>query len=586
MIEPMKKITLLTLADEQRGTLEKLRDLGVMQIINRYIASEDTGHLYDRCRMHRQLLGRLGQFPTAAPAALPPGFAELEDTLGEYDDLNQKISELLKKQENLSAWGNFRRQQLDELAANGVNILFCSGSQDDFEAASQAEEVDECLMISNSRKCCFFVVISLSQLDENKFPAVKLAPDDDPETVAAELQKCRNRQSVIQETLSSWTKYSKELEEKLLLEEEMFEFSQAQDALSKHGEISVLDGFVPEREVALLQEHAKSCGWGLLISDPDNGDDVPVLIRQSKFSRLIKPLFDFLGIDPGYHEIDASSLIMIFFTVFYAIIVGDAGYGMLFLLATILAFFKLKNNKAARLPLALMTILSCATIVWGVLTGSYFGVSYGGLECFKNPELKDQSIQCFCFLLAVAQLTSGRVWLAVKQRKWRSVLSNTGWILMLWGNFFLSYQLLINAETFPPQIMYALYGTGFILLVLTGVNWKDPADVFQFPFSIINSFTDILSYIRLFAVGMAGACIAANFNSMGMDVAKSSPWFIVFGILIIIIGHLLNLALTVMSVMVHAVRLNTLEFSNHIGLTWSGQKFQPFKHHKNNNEGK
>ena len=119
-------------------------------------------------------------------------------------------------------------------------------------------------------------------------------------------------------------------------------------------------------------------------------------------------MFDFLGIVPGYREIDISGGVLIFFTIFYAIIVGDAGYGMLFLSATILAFFKLKNNQAARLPLALMTILSCATIIWGVLTGSYFGISYGGLECFKNPELKDQSIQCFCFLLAVAQLTSGR----------------------------------------------------------------------------------------------------------------------------------------------------------------------------------
>ena len=124
------------------------------------------------------------------------------------------------------------------------------------------------------------------------------------------------------------------------------------------------------------------------------------------------------------------------------------------------------------------------------------------------------------------------------------------------------------------------------MVASTGVDWKNPADIFQFPFSIIGSFTDVLSYIRLFAVGMAGACIAQSFNGMGMDVAKASPWFIVFGVLVMLFGHLLNLALAMMSVLVHAVRLNTLEFSNHVGLTWSGQKYTPFKNNNPKQEGK
>jgi len=124
--------------------------------------------------------------------------------------------------------------------------------------------------------------------------------------------------------------------------------------------------------------------------------------------------------------------------------------------------------------------------------------------------------------------------------------------------------------------MYYLYGAGLALVVLFSVDWKDPGGVFQFPFNVIGSFTDVLSYIRLFAVGMAGASIALNFNAMGASIAKSSPYYIVFGVLVVLIGHALNLALCVMSVLVHAIRLNTLEFSNHSGLTWSGSPFKPF----------
>ena len=110
-----------------------------------------------------------------------------------------------------------------------------------------------------------------------------------------------------------------------------------------------------------------------------------------------------------------------------------------------------------------------------------------------------------------------------------------------------------------------------------GVRWNQVADLFQFPFNVVGSFTDVLSYIRLFAVGLAGACIATSFNGMAFDVCSVSPWLLPAGALVVIFGHLLNIGLAFLSVLVHAVRLNTLEFSNHVGLSWSGQAFQPFK---------
>jgi V/A-type H+-transporting ATPase subunit I len=183
---------------------------------------------------------------------------------------------------------------------------------------------------------------------------------------------------------------------------------------------------------------------------------------------------------------------------------------------------------------------------------------------------------CFCFILALVQLSMGRLWKAVCMGNIKGYLSNIGWILVLIGNFILILKLLVYPGSFPGFMWY-FFIAGLLMVIFSDVDWKDPAAVFQFPFNIINSFTDVLSYIRLFAVGMAGFYIADSFNGMAGDVFRISPWLALASAVILLFGHGLNLALCLMSVMVHGVRLNTLEFSNHVGLCWGGIKFQPFQ---------
>ena len=232
------------------------------------------------------------------------------------------------------------------------------------------------------------------------------------------------------------------------------------------------------------------------------------------------------------------------------------------------------------MPLNLLILLSGATVVWGALSGSWFGIpGMPAIPWLADEKTKDGNIQFFCFLLAFGQLALGRVWRAIHEGGLRSYIRHIGWALIIFGNFILTLKIIVWQGAFPVW-MYYIYGAGLLMVMLADVNWKDPADCFQFPFNVIGSFTDVLSYIRLFAVGMAGGCIASSFNNMGLDIFKASVWFIPFGVLAILAGHLLNIALGFMSVLVHGVRLNTLEFSNHTGLSWSGQKFKPFK---NNN---
>ena len=299
--------------------------------------------------------------------------------------------------------------------------------------------------------------------------------------------------------------------------------------------------------------------------------------------KTIEPLFGFLGIEPGYDEIDVSAGVLIFFTIFYAMIVGDAGYGLVFLLGTLFAAWKFRGNPAAVQPVRLFTLLSVATIVWGLMTSNIFGMANPSwLKWTEVPQLTDEAVknqytQLICFTLALVQLSLGRIWKALHDGTVRSVVGNLGWVFFLLGNFILTIRLLVFPAAFP-QIMFWFYGIGLVMVAVADVNWKDVAQVFQFPFSIINSFVDVLSYIRLFAVGLAGYYIASSFNDMGKSVFELGPaWVTVLpAAVVILFGHVLNIALCLMSVMVHGVRLNTLEFSNHVGLTWAGSKFKPF----------
>lgn len=585
MIVAMKKVTLFTLSVDRESALEALRDLGVMQISTADRFSGDSAAASEKLAvLHRvgQLLDR-----TAEDNALPApenadgdAAAIVDETLkiqSRRMSIQSELSEIHRRLETLAVWGDFDRALLDKLNASGLTVRLCYGSDEDLRSAA-ADGRWQCVEIHRSKGRAAFAVVAAGTVDESALPVVKLSADDDPRRLRSSADALKKEDGELAARLIALAKKRGSVAAAEAECAGVLDFCRARDSVAAHGDVSTLTGFVPAPRMDRLREAAQENGWGILAVDPGPGDNVPVLLENKGLAKIIKPLFDFLDITPGYRELDVSGAVMIFFTIFYAMIVGDAGYGILFLLGTVFGMIALKNKPAAAMPLRLMLILSIATVVWGVLCGSYFGLSFGGLKCLTDPAVKNRSIQFFCFVLAVAQLSVGRLWQAWRDRKWRSVGSNVGWMLVIWGNFLLTVLLLIKPEGFNPvRAMYGFYGIGLLLIILCGINWKDPAAVFQFPFSIIGSFTDVLSYIRLFAVGMAGACIATSFNGIGSSVIRSNPWLLLLGVLVILFGHLLNLALAMMSVLVHAVRLNTLEFSNHAGLTWSGQKFSPFQ---------
>jgi V/A-type H+/Na+-transporting ATPase subunit I len=298
----------------------------------------------------------------------------------------------------------------------------------------------------------------------------------------------------------------------------------------------------------------------------------------------VKAVLQMLAILPGYREADISAVFLIFFSIFFAILIGDAGYGLLFLGLT--AFARKKLPKAPAYPFVLFTILSTATLVWGALTGNWFGIEPAHLpgilkipylQMFQGDGARDLVIR-LCFLLGAVHLTIAHIWNTIALAPSLKAIAQVGWIGLVWSMFFTALNMVLG-QALPPFFVPMLVGAVVLILAFMTSpkdfksEWINHA---MFPLSIVNCFVDIVSYIRLFAVGLASLSVAASFNNMAMQIGWSRIWTIPIFALILLLGHGLNIVLCALGILVHGVRLNTLEFSLHKNVEWKGFAYRPF----------
>jgi V/A-type H+-transporting ATPase subunit I len=251
----------------------------------------------------------------------------------------------------------------------------------------------------------------------------------------------------------------------------------------------------------------------------------------------------------------------------------------------------------------MLMLLSFSNIAWGVLTCTWFGIDAARLPTFfksislpwisnavaaesaESKALVDQNLQIFCFSLALLQLSVAHIKGIIRNIKSLNLVGELGSLGMLAGRFNVVLSLVVSNDyrriPFLPVSLYVIAGgfaLSFVFASYEGSIIKSIVNSLQNIISVIlgitNVFSDIMSYIRLWAVGLAGASISATVNTMAGPLLGN---FLIFlGIILLVFGHGLNIILNVLSVLVHGVRLNTLEFSGHLGLTWSGTAYRPF----------
>ncbi len=607
MIVPMKKITLLCLDTERVAALEKLRELGVMHVdLASRVESESVAVLAQTLADASKAYNILSSCKTkGTPSSDLSGKAVLKETLALLENrgrLEKHRDNLLKDIEKLGRWGDFSPAVVEKLRQGGIHVYFCMMYKDTYESfEAPADAVKHLVGVYRNEVC--FLLISREELDASALPTVAL-PDISLSELNERLEKVQSELQAVAAELNKLSLSAHELKKYFDVLKAEYEFASNRDGMTASNGIAYITGYVPVPEMEKLSAAAHASGWGLRIEDPAPDDlRVPTLIQKPKWMNIIDPLFDFIGIAPGYRESDVTLFFLIAFPIFFGMLIGDSAYGALFIITALLCKYLFRKNEAAQMPLNLLILLSTFSITWGLLTGSCMGLPRDvlppflqGLDFLADPakspaacalakrlhianpaDLTDKYIQWFCFLLAALHLSSARIYRnIVGFRNWRS-FGNLGWACLIWGNFFTAVNLIVFPGTFPKYVGFGLYGAGVLLIVVT----ISGEAMLNLPFALVGSFVDVLSYIRLFAVGLSGVYVGTCFNNMGGMVMNALPKsLIVIGIagliLVALAGHILNILLGFMGVLVHAIRLNTLEFSNHIEMQWTGVNYKPF----------
>ena len=245
-----------------------------------------------------------------------------------------------------------------------------------------------------------------------------------------------------------------------------------------------------------------------------------------------------------------------------------------------------------------MLLLSLSTVVWGALTGTWFGsatlASLPWLSWMTVPAISSfaprssETIKMICFIAGTVQISIAHLWNFIRQARQKPFirsLAQLGWLSLVLGLYYLVLSLVLSSERFPlPAFAAWLIGAGLTMIIVfsrqegrffSGIA-KGLSNLMTTFLNGISAFSDIISYIRLFAVGLATVEIAKSFNGMAAGMAHGVLG-IVLASMVLLFGHSLNLAMGALSVIVHGVRLNMLEFSGHLGMEWTGKPYKPFK---------
>ena len=574
MIVDMKKIHLLVQSKDVASALKEVRNFSSIHIEHhKERVSDSSVDLRNDLVSLEKMRDGLKEFGTSILQIKSSGIVkEISLIVKKQDRLAELEQGILKWQkviEEWEEWGDFNPQDIIDLRHKGVFVELCILTK------KQIGEIPE------------GIIVEKLQLKEKKNLCLLLArkeigiPFDKKVLPSGCLLKMKVSQKQYQEEMQSLTKeleesvqYSDEIEDRIYILRREITFQEATQGMDNQGVLKVLRGYCPVDKCSELKKKARDENWGLVLEDVNKEDNPPTLLRNAKWVNLSRPVLKIIEILPGFRELDVSAIFLIFFTLFFGMLIGDAAYGAIFLIGTMIAHRTMKVKDAT--GFYLMYLLTGFTILWGVLTGTYFGQEWISQSVRPVvPWLNNaDNMQWLCFTVALTHLSLARLWVAKIKFPCITFLSEIGWLMVVWGMYFLAGMFVLS-RPLPSFTTPLILGGALIAFVFMFPSIKDfrqgvGQKLIPHILSVIGSGTDIISYIRLFAVGLATVAVADAANAMPAALPGVGYGFMVF-------LHMLNLVLAAMAILVHAVRLNVLEFSGHLGLEWTGFRYNPFK---------
>ncbi len=634
MIVPMKKVSLIIMGNKKDETLKELKKLGLVHIEIAEGSGEKLEELKNKLTTLESaslILGEKAKKETEQKdIKSDEAFEIAKEVFAVLDDKNALQGEqitLINELDRLKAWGDIDPESFSLLASKNVMLTLYEAPRAEYQSLDPSVTT---LALEKTKASVKFLAVGAEDENLQSLNQYKLKlPELSTEKLRQKIAEIKEKIEAIDKKISSYAVYADGMKSAIKVCEKEIEFEIYATGMNDE-DISVTDknefsvshfkGYIESDKLENLTKIAKANSWGLAAEDPTEEDNVPTKLKNNKFVSLIYPLTDFLGTVPGYFEYDISGWFLAFILIFFGIIFGDGGYGLLITAVAAIPILKSVISKKKIQPAFLLVgLFGLSTLLWGTVTCTWFGLSPEQLpEWLKGLSIPvisnvyadtlwhpfwtsgnvglttSQNLQIFCFTLALIQLSVAHIKGAVRNRKSLKILGDIGSLFQLIGIYYLVLSLVVNPEVFSFSLILAGIPVGTVSIALIGVGFvmsfvfsnyegsvikavlESLTNIVSVLLGVVNVFSDIVSYIRLWAVGLAGAAISATVNELAGPLFGNFL-FMILAIVLLVFGHGLNMILNILSVIVHGIRLNTLEFSSHLDMSWSGHKFKPFK---------
>ncbi len=593
MIVPMKKYAFVVYHADYMNFLEDLRALGVLHVRYRSVEpSEELRGEIAQLKEIRSALKALGHRDIEAKenpgATAEEGFdlvSTHQELTEQLEKTKQELNGLQKEIDFLQPWGSFSIDTLHQLEDAGLHIRFFTCPIKKFQPEWKNEYF--LFTINEQPPDIYFVVIAKGEeevaLDAEEIPT----PEKSLEALKALHQSMKEKISLLNKRLDDLAatgitalKTAEKKTESAIQLIEVLENTREE----AQGSVMLVEGFAPARKEKALQTFFRKKEVAMLSEKPEPYDPPPILLKNTWFSRLFEPIAKLFAL-PSYWELDLTPYFAPFFMLFFGFCLGDAGYGLFLLLAATIYKFRAKKNMKP--ILSLVQFLGGATILFGIITGTFFGMNlledqYAFLGNIRDYMLNsDQTFQ-LALILGAVQIFFGLLIKAFNQMRQYSFvysISSFGWIILL-----LSLLDLGLLKLAGPVSGYTVWGgVGLILLFndpRAGLLGRLGKGVWEL-YGITGIFGDLLSYIRLFALGISSAILGFVVNDIALQINEGVPYVgPVLFVLFLLIGHGLNLLIASLGAFVHPMRLTFVEFYKNAGFSGGGKAYKPFSNHQ------
>lgn len=604
MIVKMSKYTFMVYHKEYDSFLMQLRDLGVVHVKESKSILDNAelqNILAERKRINELMrffksLNSADKDVQLAPARTLDNKSGLK-LLDKIETLQDKKQQLLTVKASMEKdiaymeiWGDFSWANFNRLKQAGYDIIFWSCPTSKYEPKWGDEY--NAVLINNYQSVTYFITITKTGTEID-------IDADRPKMPDRGLQKLNARYNMLLDEIKALDNEMKQMAaaeyntldelDKNLQNEFNLSNTLVQTDREAGDKLMILEGFIPTEDAPAMEEALEKGGYYFQPMEIEEGDKVPIKLKNNKFSKLYEPITKMFSL-PNYTEFDPTPLFAPFFMLFFGLCFGDGGYGLLVML--VCTILKRKVNPDFKPYLTLFQYLGLAALIVGSLTGSFFGISLVDVPAFskvKDYFVSSDNLMTFSIVIGLVQIIFGKTVAAFKtkaQKGLKHSIAPFAWVFVI-ASLALVFGLPMLNLQLPEMVKTVFLGIAILGLVVAYLYNSPGKNIFMnFGTGLWNTYNmasgllgDTLSYIRLFAIGLTGAILGGVFNSLAVDMTEGMsivPRAICM-LLILVIGHSINIGLCTISSLVHPLRLIFVEYYKNAEFEGGGKEYTPFR---------